>query len=481
MILNMRSIAPIVLAGTILFVTGACRSLRPAELPEPIPVPASFSKNDGSQNAGKKSWREFFTDPLLSKLIDTALLRNPEIHTGLQRLLISRANVLQARGASAPAINATVTAGGDKYGGYTQNGVGNFDTNLSPNIDDKQKIPVTPTTDFFLGLRSSWEIDIWGKWKNRRRAAETRYAAGQAAQKWFVTQVVATVANLYYELLSLDNQLDILKANEKLQQRAVEIVEAQMEGGRATLLAVQQFKAQLLNTRSAAFTIRQSLDATENEINFLLGRFPQPIERDTSIIALPLPALLETGVPAEALRQRADITEAELGLAATKADLRAARQAFFPSLTLTAYGGYNAFRTAQWFAPESLVYGFLGGLTAPLLNQRTLRTGLAIANATQTAAFYTYQKQVLQAYKEVLTDVQQMGNYTEAYRLKAAEVDTLNTAVGSANDLYFGGYANYLEVITAQRSVLEAELQRASLKKDIFQSSVRLYRSLGGG
>jgi NodT family efflux transporter outer membrane factor (OMF) lipoprotein len=446
------------------------------------PLPGAFTGRDSlAASAPEMSWNSYFNDPRLRRLVDSALRSNPDVLGGLQRIQIARANRAIAGGALFPSVNAVATAAGERYGDYTMNGVGNFDTNLSPNIDGDKKIPEGPTTDFFLGLRSSWEIDIWGKIRDRRNAARQRFLASLEGQRWLVTQVVSEVASHYYEVLAYDNQLRILDRNLRLQSQAIEIVQAQLEGGRATSLAVQQFRAQLLNTRSQAETIQQSRHRVNNELNMLLGRYPEPLQKDSTLGELALPATISGDFPTSTILRRPDIREAELELQAGNADVSAARKAFLPSLNLNFLAAANAFRMPVIFNPGSLVYGVIGGLTGPIFNQRAIRGQFAVSSANQSKAFQDYRKSLLQAFGEVDTELGRMQRYKKAFELKRAETDTLYAAVNTANELYLAGYANYLEVITAQRSALTADLEQAVLKKEIFLANVQLYRALGGG
>ncbi len=197
-------------------------------------------------------------------------------------------------------MNGVVSAAADKYGDYTLNGVGNFDTNLSPNINKDQKIPVGPTTDMFIGLTSNWEIDLWGKLRHLKKAAQAELLATEKGKQLLVTSLVATLAEGYYNLLGLDAELKIVRKNIDLQQKAVEIVEAQKTGGRANELAVQQFRAQLLNTRGIEYRILQDRVRIENEMNAIAGSYPRHIDRDTALPAS-VAASIETGLPASLL------------------------------------------------------------------------------------------------------------------------------------------------------------------------------------
>ncbi|HVX52685.1 MAG TPA: TolC family protein, partial [Chitinophagaceae bacterium] len=201
-----------------------------------LKMPGVFNDSAGTAEITPVTWKRFFTDTNLTSLIDVALHNNLDLNVAWQRVVTARA-VLNAKQASLlPSVNATLSAGLDKYGDYTMNGVGNYDTNLSPNIDKDQHIP-TPTTDLFLGLRTTWEADVWGKLKAAKKAAFAHYLATQKGRQWLTTQLVAAVAGLYYDLLAYDNNMRIIQRNIQLQENALNVVKIQKEGGRATELA----------------------------------------------------------------------------------------------------------------------------------------------------------------------------------------------------------------------------------------------------
>ncbi|SIT83775.1 efflux transporter outer membrane subunit [Pontibacter indicus] len=476
-----RSLLKTIPCLALLVLLGACKAIEPTQLPDAAPLPASFGSTADSASLGDVRWRDFFKDEHLVRLIDTALHNNPDVLAAAQRIELARAGVLQTRGELLPQVSAVGAAGVDRFGKYTMTGVGNFDTNLSPNISEDQKVNQPLVPEYFLGLRSSWEIDLWGKLRQGRKAAFARFMASEKGRQLVTTSLVADVANLYYQLLSLDNELAILDRNIALQERALELVCIQKEGGRATELAVKQFAAQLLNTQALKAEKTQEITQTENQLNRLLGRHPQPIARGAALVEQELPQQVHAGVPSDLLRRRPDIQQAELELLATKADVAAARAAFLPALTLNPYVGYNAFDASLLFKPASLAYGVLGGLSAPLLNRSNIRADFRRADAGRLQAFAAYQSAVLTGVQEVMTNLRGIENFRQSAELKQEEVEVLQEAVGTANDLYAAGYASYLEIITAQRSVLEAELHLTNTRKNILQSTVGLYRALGGG
>ena len=448
----------------------------PVMLPRATSVPASYSgpTNSGdSASVAQLSWRQFFADSALVALIDRALRANPDQLIAVQRVEVARAGLVAARGTLLPMVRAGTTGGFDRFADYAA--IGQTSTN------DGRQLP-GGVPNFFLGLSSSWEIDVWGRLRQLRQAAFVRVLASEQGRRLVQTALVAQVASLYYELLTYDNQLAVLGKNRTLQERAVEIVKLQKLGGRATELAVQQFTAQLLRTRSLEAEADQRIAATENTLNRLLGRYPQPIRRGRALVAQAVPTALSAGLPAAMLLRRPDVQQAELELAATRADVAAARAAFLPSLTLSPYVGLNAYSpTLLLQTPGALAYGLLGGLAAPVLNRSALKADYGRSAARQRAAYWNYQKAIQTGFEEVSTNLRGLENYRRVAALRQQEVTALTRAVAVSNDLYRASYANYLEVVTAQRSVLEAELNLTNTRREQYQLMIDLYRALGGG
>ncbi|WP_295767404.1 TolC family protein [uncultured Mucilaginibacter sp.] len=458
----------------------ACTTLKTVDTTLPDEIPGSYNGSTDTTTIATLPVSSFFTDIYLLQLIDTAFGANPDILAALQRVEAANANLKYNGLLWAPAVNLNARAGVERYGDYTLNGVGNYDTNLSPNINGNQRIP-NPTPEYFLGFQSSWELDLWGKLRSRKKAAFNRFLASRSGYKMVTTLLTSQIATAYYQLLALDNELRVIRKNIELQNNALEIIKVQKLGGRATELAVQQFLAQLKRTQGLEAMTKQQITETENQLNFLTGNFSKSIPRDTSINTLKVPSVLKAGIPSQLLLNRPDIQQADFELRAMNADIKAVHAAFFPTLTLSPYVGFNAFRSAVLFNSGSLAYGILGGVTAPIFNRKQIKADYERTIAEGKQALYSYQKTVLNSYQEVLNSMKSIENYTTAYRNKQQEVQALNNAVSVANDLYLVGRANYLEVITAQRNVLDAELELAHTKKNIFFGAINLYRSVGGG
>lgn len=479
---GVRKVPAVAVVAMVLLVMAGVGCKTPATLSQPSQpaLPGSFGDGVDTASISEVPMKAFFPDVYLQRLIDTALRDNPDVHIALSRIEIAAANMRANRAALLPSVAAVVSASADKYGDYTMNGVGNHDTNLSPDVKGDSKIP-DPTTDYFVGLRSNWEIDLWGKLRGRKKAAAARWLASREGSRLVTTSLVADIAVLYYQLLALDNEQRVLDKNIQLQQNALEVVKVQKEAGRATELAVQQFQAQLYHTQSLRYSTAQQIVETENRLNFLRGRTGGAVQRDSSLLTLQTPARVSAGLPSQLLLNRPDIRAAELELQAAHADVAAARAAFFPSLVLSPYVGFNAFRPGVLFDGGSLVWGVAGSLLAPVFNRQVIQADHARASAEASAAWWDYRKAVLGGYEEVVSSLRGIQNYTAYFQLKQKEAESLQQAVATANDLYLVGKASYLEVITAQRSVLDAELEVTGARKEVLMQTVGLYRGVGGG
>jgi outer membrane protein, multidrug efflux system len=457
-----------------------CKTIQPEPLPPLASPPPVYGAFGDSLNAERQGWRVFFTDPVLAALIDSALLHNLDRKMALANIRRAEAELLRARAPLAPQVQALLSGGAERFGDYTMNGIGNYDLNRSEFVPADRRVP-NPVTDVFVGFRASWEIDIWGRLDAQRRSATQQVLASMEGEQWLRTNLVAQVATLYYELLALDAEIQVTAQNTALQERAFEIVAAQKEAGRATELAVQQFQAQIYNTRALMFDLRQRIAVVENGLNLLLGRYNGAIPRGTGLTDLYLPARLQTGLPAQLLLHRPDVRQAERLLESAKADVQAARAALLPNVLLSPYAGVQAFRPSVLFLPESAALGLLSSIATPVFNRRGLLAERNARRAAQEAAWLGYQKSLLLAYTEVEVALQQYQNLASAYPAKTSEVVALNRAVEVSNDLYVAGYANYLEVILAQRSALAASIELQEMRKNQFINLVHLYRVLGGG
>ncbi len=465
----------------ILTIAVSCTALKKSSLPGAATLPSAYIEN--LPIVAKDSLRapsDFFKDTILVKLIYTALQNNFDLLRALQRIEYAKANYSVTKAAFLPSLNGVASYGVDKFSKTTMNGIGNFDTNLSPNVTNDLRIP-NPTPDIFVGLRTSWELGMWGKYRNLKKLGYQRLLASEMGKHLVQTSIVAEVASLYYRLLAFDSELEIINRNLILQQTAVDKIDVLKQGARANELAVQQFIAQLLDTKALLAMKKQEIIRAENLLNLLLGKFPVPIIRGQSIISQSIPTKIYTGIPSDLLYQRPDVKQAELLLGAAHADLAVAKAAFFPSLTIGGYAGYNSFNSNLLFSPLSLAYGAVASLIAPIFNKNQIKANYRRNRAEQMEAFYTYQKTIVSGYQEVVTNIIGIENYQQVYDLKAQEVEALKKAVSASNDLFYAGSTSYLDVITVRRYVLLTELELTDSKKEQFLYMIELYKSLGGG
>jgi NodT family efflux transporter outer membrane factor (OMF) lipoprotein len=471
---------------TIIILLSACSAPKVAEQQKAKALPENF---DAKQKKASDQLEAFiplktdtyFKDPLLKKLLDKAIAQNPDYLIMQERIAIANSHLKVAKLALLPSFDIQADLSGTRYGKYTMDGVGNFDTNLSQNITDKQRIATDLTPNIFLAGKVSWEADIWGKLNNRKKAARQRYFASKEGMRLLQTKLLTDIAELYYQLVALDKQAIIYKKNLVTQQHALDIISAQRSVGKATELAVQQFSAQNNNILAEAEQLYLSIDQTEKALLNLLGEYGGTIERSTDFLSGHLEVLNQKISVDSIIHNRPDVAEAYLELTATNADAKAARAAFFPSLNLGAYGGLNSFSFSTFFDPKSVAWQLLGGLSAPIFNKGQIKQEFFIANKKQQITFLQYQNTITTAYNELSALLHRTEAFQSVLAHKSKEIEHLEIAVNVSNDLYLSGYANYLEIISAQKNKLQAELDFVDIQLKNADSQVLLYKALGGG
>lgn len=440
-------------------------------------VPASYSDSQDTTNVAKLEWKEFFTDPYLIALIDTALKNNQELNITLQEIEIERNEIRARKGEYLPFLDLRAGAGVEKVGRYTHQGA----TDATTEFEEGKEMP-DPLQDYLFGAFASWEVDIWHKLRDAKNAAVLRYLSSVEGKNFMVTRLVAEIANSYYELMALDNQLEILQTNIDIQKDALEIVKLQKNAARVTELPVRKFEAEVLKNQSRTYYIRQNIIEIENRINFLIGRYPQPVLRNSQWFTTLTPNDIYAGVPAQLLENRPDVKEAELELAAANMDVRVAKANFYPSLGISAGVGLQAFSSEYFLkAPESMLYSLAGDLTAPLINRNAIKALYYSASAKQVQAVYNYERTVLNAYIEVASELARIINLQKSYDLKTREVLALTESITISNSLFKSARADYMEVLLTQRDALESKFELIETKREQLNAMVNIYQALGGG
>lgn len=455
----------------------ACKVPAIVKTDQQVVLPDNYQQSADTLNSATIDRNQFFSSRPLETLLDTVLKNNYDLRIALQRIEAAKAMLLQARGPLAPQVNAAITPALRRYGLYTMDGSGNASTDIEPG----KRVPVD-LPDYYLGLQSSWELDIWGKLKNRKKAAAARLLASEEGRNLIQTTLVAQTASVYYELMAADQVLKMLDETILLQEQAIQTVRVQKEAAMVNELAVQQFEAQLIGLQGLRLEVQQQTVALEYQLNFLAGRLPRPIPRDTSFFSNPSLPLIHAGIPSQLLRNRPDIRQAELELTATRADVKAARAAFYPAVTITGAFGLQAYKGGLLFrSPESLAYGLVGGLTAPLFNRRIIAAEFAKASAQQQEALLQYGQIVTRSFLEVDEGLKRINNLGQQFQLKGRESEILAASINVSSELFRTGRANYLEVLLARQNALRSRMELINTRKNQYLAIVALYKAIGGG
>ena len=467
-----------IILGLVLVAAWSCApSIKPSQ-PTFTALPDAFSANtDSSISAEQPGWKMFFKDKYLVGLIDSALVANFDLNIALQRIKAAESDVLLTKGALLPTVDVNVSGSLRRFGLYTMDGAGNVTTDITPGRIVPANLP-----DYFVGLQTAWEVDVWGKLKNRKKSAAARVLASVEGRNLITTELVAEIANLYYELLALDRAGNVVSLTYQIQQDALEVVRVQKSAAATNELAVEQFEARLYNLQALYQNVLLEIAQTENRINLLMGRYPQRIARDTTSFTAESLVAFQTGVPSQMLRNRPDIRQAEMELLATKADIASARAAFYPSLAITGSAGFQAFNPSYLLrSPESFAFGLFGGIVGPLVNRAALKADFNRSSAAQQEALAQYQKTIFSGFSEVYNEMVRMDSFKKIEELKSNESSVFNRSIGTSTELFRAGRATYVEVLLAQQNALQATLDLIDARKFQYQTSINLYKALGGG
>lgn len=440
-------------------------------------VPAGYTNSLDTTNSAKINWKDYFNDPNLIALIDTALKNNQELNIIQQEINITKNEVRARKGEYLPSVGVKAGGGVDKVGRYTREGALEATTDIEPGEEFPE-----PFSDVMIGAFATWEVDVWKKLRNAKQVAMYRYLSSVEGKNFMVTNLVSEIANSYYELLALDNQLAIVKQNIEIQQKALSIVKLQKKAAKVTELAVQKFEAEVFKNQSLQFEIEQEIIETENRINFLVGRFPQPIQRRAINLDELMPNTIFAGIPSQLLDNRPDIRQAELEMEAAKLDVKVAKANFYPSISITAGLGYQAFNPSHLLAtPESMLYSLAGDLIMPLVNRNAIKAEYFNASSKQIQAVYDYERTILSAHIEVVNQLSNISNLEKSYELKKKQVEVLTRSINVSTVLFKSARADYMEVLLTQRDALEARMELIETKQQQMGAMVNIYRALGGG
>ena len=410
------------------------------------------------------SWRDLFNDPLLENYISQALDNNLDIRIAMQNVVAAQAYLKQGKAGYFPTLSASASATRTKNADNSQ-----FGSFFSEAL-----------TQYDLSATLSWEADIWGKIRSSKRAAGASYLQSVAAHQAVKTNLVAGLANSYYQLLALDKQKEIAEQTLESRKTALETTLALKDAGQLTEVAVKQTEAQVYTTEIILIDLQNNITLLENAFSILLGEAPQRVERgdlDDQEIAVEM----KTGVPFLLLTDRPDVVRAEYGLINAFELTNVAQSSLYPSLNLSASGGFQSLLFEDWISSSSLFSNLMASLTQPILNGRRLRTQLEVSRAQQEQALLTYKQTLLTAGREVSDALSNYRAETQKFEARTKELEALTDAEQYSEELLNNGLANYLEVLTARQNALNSELGQVDSQYGQLAAQVDLYRSLGGG
>lgn len=415
---------------------------------------------------GNISWREYFSDPYLTALVDEGLEKNFDLQIAYTRIQQAEANLNMAKAAYFPDVSL----------------VGQVNQSRSSNGSGGKDVLGYHNTNYSLGISASWELDIWGKLNRQSRAKYAQFLNSHAYKNLIQTSLIANIATSYYSLLALDEKLNITIETVKILEENVETMEALKNAGTQNGAAVEQSKALLYSTQASIPDLESQIVQMENSICTLLGRKSGSISR-SNIYTQKYPNSLKYGIPTQMLAKRPDVQQAELSFRSAFELTNAAQASFYPSITLSSASiGYATTNTlSNFFKPENIFANIIGGLTQPIFAKKQLTSNLKIAKAQQQEALLTFEQTVLAAGQEVSDILFSFESSLKKNEIRNNQIDASKNSVYFTQELLKAGEANYTEVLTAEQNFLSAQLNQVNDKLEQLQCTVNLYKALGGG
>ena len=412
------------------------------------------------------SWKEIFTDAVLQKHIAKALENNLDIRIALQNIASAEAYLKQSKAAYQP----TISVGPD----YSFN-TSSLNTQFGQIVGERRYI-----NQFDITANLGWELDLWGKLKGQEKAQYAAYLSSVAAHQNVKSNLVASIATAYYQLLTFDEQKKIFSNTIEIRKKNLETTKALKEAGIVSEVAVQQSEALVYNAEASLVTLDVQIQMLENTISLLMGEPSHEIER-TSLSTQNFALNTDVGYPSALLANRPDVKQAEFNLINAFELTNAAKAQFYPSLRITGSTGVQSVDIDKLFSANSVFANVLVGLAQPILNKRQIRTNYEVSLANQERAYLNFRKTILNAGNEV-SDALKMYNAQDQFiAFKKKELSAYDKSVEFSQELVNYGMANYLEVLNANVNKLNAEINIANAQYTKLQAGVELYRALGGG
>ncbi|WP_343662061.1 TolC family protein [Chryseobacterium mucoviscidosis] len=419
-----------------------------------------------STNIANVSWKEIFTDPVLQGHITKALENNLDIRIALQSISSAESYLKQSKAAYEPTLSI-----GPNYTFQTQS----INTQFGQIIGERRYV-----NQFDITASLGWEADIWGKLRAQEKAQLATYLGTVEAHKAVKTDLIASVASSYYQLLTYDAQKRIITETIKVREQNLETTKALKTAGTLTEVAVQQSEALVYNAKSLLIDIDTQIQLLENTMSLLMGEPSHTIER-SSLENQNVPIDLKLGYPVQLLSNRPDVKRAEYNLMNAFELTNSAKAQFYPTLKLTGSGGVQSVDIDHLFSVNSLFANVVAGLAQPLLNKRVIRTNYEVSLANQETAYLNFRKAILTAGKEVSDAIRVYSVQDQYIDLKQKELVNYKNSVNYSQELVNYGMANYLEVLNASVNSLNAELNIANAQYSKMKAGIELYQALGGG
>lgn len=411
------------------------------------------------------SWKNLFSDTLLKHYISTALDNNIDIRIALQSIDAAAAYVRLGKASYWPSVSADLDYSDSKY---------------SKNSLSGQSTNGKAISQYQIGASLSWEADIWGKIRSQKRAYDDSYLQTIEAHKAVKTQLVASIATTYYQLMALDEQVNVAQTSIASRDSSLTTTKALKQAGQVTAVAVKQTEAQLYDAQLILLNLQQQQRILENAFCMLLNEPSHHIQRNT-LRSQTINTELKVGVPADLLANRPDIRQAELALMQAFEMTNIAKSNFYPSLTITAAGGFQSVELKDWLNVNSIFANAAGSLLQPIINHRQIRTAYEVAKSQQQQALLRYEQTLLTAGNEVSNALYNYQTQSQSIVLEQKEYEAYQTAVNYSEQLLINGLANYLEVLTARQNALSSQLNLVNARYEQLASIIELYQALGGG
>ncbi|HUC79350.1 MAG TPA: efflux transporter outer membrane subunit [Flavisolibacter sp.] len=451
---------------------GSCKISKEYQKPA-LELPASFTPVSfaDTSSIADVEWKVFFNDATLQALIEKGIDFNHDLQVATKRIEISQQQLSQANALHLPMLNLQVTGQYSRPADNSLNG-----------LSLKNFVGNSYIENYNALASLSWEVDVWGKIKAQKGIALAQYLQTYEGVKAVQTQLIANVAQGYFNLLMLDQQLTIAQRNLALSDSFLVATRLLKDAGIANSLAVQQAQSQKQATALLLPQLEQAIALQENALQQLTGQLPGKLQRSKSLTDYRYPSSIAPGLPAAVVSRRPDVRSSELSLMIATSQIGIAQANIYPALNITAGGGLESFKASNWFNIPNSLFGLVAGSIAqPIFQRKALKTQLEVTKLQREQAVIQFRQAVLNAVTEVSNALVQVQKTGEQEAIAATQVQTLQSAISNAQMLFKSDMANYLEVITAQANSLQAQLNLVAIQRQRWGAIVELYRSLGGG